>query len=187
MNNHLCFSFDEEEKDHARDQILAIFVQRASAIVFPETVDEKVDVDNIEESDWILYGEKYKQKKEAKSEIEDTEIVTKKLKNRKRKRKIRLPKNFDPNVPPDPERWLPKQERAAYKKRQKKNRDRDIGRGTQGSVSTNPNVLVYVCTVLSIVTASPSSPRPATTVLPEGPRQMRPKQQPKKKKKPSKF
>uniref|UniRef100_A0A158PA74 Signal recognition particle subunit SRP72 n=1 Tax=Angiostrongylus cantonensis TaxID=6313 RepID=A0A158PA74_ANGCA len=143
--------------------------------VFPVTVDESINVDNLEESDWILYGEKYKQKKEAKSE----EIVTRKLKNRKRKRKIRLPKNYDPNVPPDPERWLPKQERAAYKKRQKKNRDRDIGRGTQGSASTNPNV--------EYVSASPSSPRPMTITMPEGPRQMRPKQQPKKKKKPSKF
>lgn len=91
--------------------------------MFPETIEEGVDVDGIEESDWILYGEKYKQKKDAKSEIEDTvwsfvqyhfqvsvsismlqEIVTKKLKNRKRKRKVQLPKNYDPNVPPDPER-----------------------------------------------------------------------------------
>lgn len=153
--------------------------EELSAQVFPVTVDESINVDNLEESDWILYGEKYKQKKEAKSEVEDTEIVTRKLKNRKRKRKIRLPKNYDPNVPPDPERWLPKQERAAYKKRQKKNRDRDVGRGTQGSTSTNPNV--------EYVSASPSSPRPMTITMPEGPRQMRPKQQPKKKKKPSKF
>ena len=71
------------------------------------------------------------------------EIITRKLKNTKRKRKIRLPKNYDPNAPPDPERWLPKQERAAYKKKYKKNRDRDIGRGTQGSASATPNV--YVC------------------------------------------
>ncbi|PIO60278.1 SRP72 RNA-binding domain protein [Teladorsagia circumcincta] len=146
--------------------------------VFPETTEEGMDVDGIEESDWILYGEKYKQKKDAKSEVEDTEIVTRKLKNRKRKRKVKLPKNYDPNVQPDPERWLPKQERAAYKKRQKKNRDRDIGRGTQGSAATNPNV--------EFTTASPSSPSPMAT-MPEGPRQLRPKQQPKKKKKPSKF
>ncbi|EPB77045.1 SRP72 RNA-binding domain protein [Ancylostoma ceylanicum] len=116
--------------------------EKLSVQVFPETTEEGVDVDGIEESDWILYGEKYKQKKDAKLEVEDTEIVTRKLKNRKRKRKLRLPKNYDPNVPPDPERWLPKQERAAYKKKQKKNRDRDIGRGTQGSAATNPSVLL---------------------------------------------
>lgn len=37
---------------------------------------------------------------------------------------------------PDPERWLPKHERSAYKKKlNRKFKDRDIGRGTQG-VST---------------------------------------------------
>ena len=70
------------------------------------------------------------------------EIITRKLKNNRRKRNIRLPKSYDPNVPPDPERWLPKQERAAYKRKLKKNKDRDIGRGTQGSASANPNVYV---------------------------------------------
>lgn len=61
----------------------------------------------------------------------------------KRKRKIILPKNFDPKVPPDPERWLPKQERSAYKKKlNKKHRDRDIGRGTQGAVSSASQMYV---------------------------------------------
>ena len=41
---------------------------------------------------------------------------------------------YDPDVPPDPERWLPKQERTAYKKKlNKKYKDRDVGRGTQGT------------------------------------------------------
>uniref|UniRef100_A0A1I7WBQ6 Signal recognition particle subunit SRP72 n=1 Tax=Heterorhabditis bacteriophora TaxID=37862 RepID=A0A1I7WBQ6_HETBA len=71
--------------------------------VFPETSDDTLDVDSLENNDWILYGEKYRQKKEAKMEIEDTEIITRKLKNIKRKRKIRLPKNYDPSIQPDPE------------------------------------------------------------------------------------
>ncbi|KAF8360430.1 srpa-72, partial [Pristionchus pacificus] len=102
---------------------------------FPEGSSEGVDVDELEESDWILYGDKYKQRKEAKEGIEkaDTEIVTGKLRKRKRKRTI-LPKNFDPNVKPDPERWLPKEERTAYKKK-RKNREREVGRGTQGSAA----------------------------------------------------
>ncbi|VDM00290.1 unnamed protein product [Schistocephalus solidus] len=33
----------------------------------------------------------------------------------KKKRKVRLPKNFDPNIPPDPERWLPRRERTGYR------------------------------------------------------------------------
>uniref|UniRef100_A0A915DFZ4 Signal recognition particle subunit SRP72 n=1 Tax=Ditylenchus dipsaci TaxID=166011 RepID=A0A915DFZ4_9BILA len=65
------------------------------------------------------------------------EFVTGKLNKRKRKRKTKLPKNYDPNVAPDPERWLPRQERTAYKKKlNKKFKDRDIGRGTQGAGSS---------------------------------------------------
>lgn len=73
------------------------------------------------------------------SAIHFQEIVTagKTIDKRKQKRRrIRLPKNYDPNMPPDPERWLPKQERSAYKKRlNKRFKDRDIGRGTQGSAA----------------------------------------------------
>ncbi|GMT14762.1 hypothetical protein PFISCL1PPCAC_6059 [Pristionchus fissidentatus] len=102
---------------------------------FPEGTSEGMNVDELEESDWILYGDKYKQRKEAKEGLDkaDTEIVTGKLRKRKRKRTI-LPKNMDPNVQPDPERWLPKEERTAYKKK-RKNREREVGRGTQGSAA----------------------------------------------------
>lgn len=72
------------------------------------------------------------------------EIITGKKRAHKRKRKVILPKNFDPKVPPDPERWLPKQERTAYRKKlNKKHRDRDIGRGTQGAVSSSPKMCVF--------------------------------------------
>merc|ERR1712146_581142 len=57
-------------------------------------------------------------------------------KKRKRNRKIRYPKNFDPEnpgPPPDPERWLPKRERSEFKKRMKK-RDKALARGPQGSM-----------------------------------------------------
>jgi len=42
---------------------------------------------------------------------------------KKRKRRVILPKNFDPKQPgpePDPERWLPKWQRLRYKKYAKK-------------------------------------------------------------------
>ena len=53
-------------------------------------------------------------------------------KERKRKkRKPKLPKNYDPTVPPDPERWLPLKERSYYRRGKKKG---FIAlRGTQGS------------------------------------------------------
>jgi len=55
---------------------------------------------------------------------------------RKRKRKPRYPKNYDPEnpgPPPDPERWLPKRERAEFKKRMRK-RDKALLRGPQGAM-----------------------------------------------------
>lgn len=75
--------------------------------------------------------------KEKDDENEDAEAAEKTAKAKKRrKRKIRYPKNFDPENPgpaPDPERWLPKRERAEFKKRMKK-RDKALMRGPQGSM-----------------------------------------------------
>jgi signal recognition particle subunit SRP72 len=50
----------------------------------------------------------------------------------------RLPANYDPEVAPDPERWLPRHERTAYKKRRmnKRQKEREIGKGTQGASSS---------------------------------------------------
>ncbi|CAG9465662.1 unnamed protein product [Pedinophyceae sp. YPF-701] len=56
---------------------------------------------------------------------------------RKRKRKPRLPKGVDPNdpTPPklDPERWLPKHERADYQRKMKKRMKAGHVKGAQGS------------------------------------------------------
>lgn len=56
-----------------------------------------------------------------------------------KKKKIRYPKNFDPENPgplPDPERWLPKHERSEYKKKMSK-RTKGLLRGPQGSMPTD--------------------------------------------------
>ncbi|QQP53329.1 Signal recognition particle subunit SRP72, partial [Caligus rogercresseyi] len=34
----------------------------------------------------------------------------------KKKKKKKLPMNYEPNVEPDPERWIPKRERIAFRK-----------------------------------------------------------------------
>uniref|UniRef100_A0A2K6WMX9 Signal recognition particle subunit SRP72 n=1 Tax=Onchocerca volvulus TaxID=6282 RepID=A0A2K6WMX9_ONCVO len=150
------------------------------AKVFPQESNTDIDVDVLENSGFILYGERYRQKKESKIETPDAEIITGKKRAHKRKRKVILPKNFDPKVPPDPERWLPKQERTAYRKKlNKKHRDRDIGRGTQGAVSSSPKMEPVT------VTTKASNPShlsgPAMGI--EGPRQQRPAGQQQKKKK----
>jgi signal recognition particle subunit SRP72 len=71
----------------------------------------------------------------AEPQVQTTKIT------RKRHRKPVYPKGFDPEhpgPPPDPERWLPKRERAEFKKRMKK-RDKNLARGPQGSMVTDDN------------------------------------------------
>jgi len=50
-------------------------------------------------------------------------------KKTKKKKKKLLPKNHNPAVPPDPERWLPKWQRSYFKKKQRKG---VLGKGPQG-------------------------------------------------------
>eukprot|EP01024_Parvocaulis_polyphysoides_P034560 TRINITY_DN3060_c0_g1_i1.p2 TRINITY_DN3060_c0_g1~~TRINITY_DN3060_c0_g1_i1.p2 ORF type:complete len:279 (-),score=49.43 TRINITY_DN3060_c0_g1_i1:322-1158(-) len=57
---------------------------------------------------------------------------------KRRKRKPRYPKGFDPENPgpmPDPERWLPKWQRSDYKKKNKRRKDKQaVVKGTQGGI-----------------------------------------------------
>mmetsp|Transcript_20666 Transcript_20666/g.18080 ORF Transcript_20666/g.18080 Transcript_20666/m.18080 type:complete len:235 (+) Transcript_20666:784-1488(+) len=69
------------------------------------------------------------------------EVVQKKIK--KRKRKPRYPKNFDPENPgpgPDPERWLPKLERQKYRKLAKK---KGLLTRTQGGTAGKESVQTF--------------------------------------------
>ncbi|EEH38510.1 hypothetical protein PAAG_08237 [Paracoccidioides lutzii Pb01] len=52
---------------------------------------------------------------------------------KKRVRKSRLPKDYDPNKKPDPERWLPLRDRSSYRPKGKKGKQRAAER-MQGSV-----------------------------------------------------
>lgn len=49
-----------------------------------------------------------------------------------RKRKPKLPKNYNPEVPPDSERWLPKYERSNYRRTKRDRRNKDVIKGSQG-------------------------------------------------------
>lgn len=95
---------------------------------------------NVEELEMSLstMGSRYSRAR-MKQEGGDTEMadLTKEsfVKRRKRKRKRgKLPKNYNSEVDPDPERWIPKRERTYYKgKRQKKGAS--VGKGTQGAAA----------------------------------------------------
>lgn len=156
-------------------------------------VSKSIDVDVLESTAWAM-GVKYF-KKAAKTEpspgtgksVISTAGTDELIKKRNRKKKKgKLPKNYDPTVDPDPERWLPRRERSTYKKR----KDRrgggvgGIGKGTQGATAGSAEM--EVASKPSVNAAS--SPRPnAATVTPtpvsQGPRQQRPQPAQKKKKK----
>lgn len=54
----------------------------------------------------------------------------------KKKKKLRLGKNYDPNVKPDPERWLPVRDRSNYRPKGKKGKKK-VAESTQGGFSAN--------------------------------------------------
>jgi signal recognition particle subunit SRP72 len=61
-----------------------------------------------------------------------------KKKRKHRKNKPRLPKNFDPNIQPDPERWTPMRQRIEALKRRRKGKGKHdaVAKGPQGAVSS---------------------------------------------------
>ncbi|XP_073977093.1 signal recognition particle 72 [Rhodnius prolixus] len=99
----------------------------------PHLIDltPNIDAGALESSSWMM-GLKAIKKAAKVDPVQQTpgtpNVALKKKKSRRRKR---LPKNYDPNVDPDPERWLPKRERSTFKKK-KDRRNKEVGKGTQG-------------------------------------------------------
>lgn len=89
----------------------------------------EVDVDALEQMASFRHTRRQAQKPET--DQNRAEVATKTGK-RKRKQKQKLPKKFDPSLPPDPERWLPLRERSYYRKGRRKG-FLSVGRGTQGT------------------------------------------------------
>ncbi|VEN64493.1 unnamed protein product [Callosobruchus maculatus] len=58
----------------------------------------------------------------------------KKKTDKHKKRKGKLPLNYDPNVGPDPERWLARHERTGYRKKRDR-RSKEVIKGSQGTTS----------------------------------------------------
>ena len=87
-----------------------------------EEILSSVDIEHLETKNWSL-GVKY-----VKKSKDTPKAPEKKRKNRKKKI---LPKHYNPNEQPDPERWLPKYERSNYRKKKDK---KGVGKGTQGAI-----------------------------------------------------
>lgn len=151
-------------------------------------LDPATDVDVLESSNWVM-GAKVIKKAVIKTDPSPGTPTTvnldqaQKTKKHKKKKKGKLPKTFDENVEPDPERWLPRHERTGYRKK----RDRrvrteptsGVGKGTQGSATGASDQ--FDITKMPSQAKTQNSPAP----LGEGPRQSHKKggQGPKKKNK----
>ncbi|CAF4755791.1 unnamed protein product [Pieris macdunnoughi] len=99
-------------------------------------LEGKIDIDALESSKWMMGAKIVKKTVQSKQEqspgTPGSELGQKK--KAKRKRKTKLPPSADLSRPPDPERWLPKYERTAYRKR--RGIRRDVIKGSQG-MTTN--------------------------------------------------
>ncbi|XP_075245989.1 signal recognition particle subunit SRP72-like [Convolutriloba macropyga] len=133
-----------------------------------EELANDCDIEELSKSSELFLTNKYALKKAAKVATNQSDNVL--AKKTKRKKKPRLPKNFDPNVQPDPERWLPKWERSAFKKSRKKKAQHDVGKGTQGG-TTGGNVYDHSGPKVTVsaqpVTAAPEAPKTNTGVRPK--------------------
>ena len=87
----------------------------------PFQASDSVDIESLDTGSWAMgsrakVGKKTPKpgsEKTPKSGGEDkTDLAVKKKRSKKKKR---LPKNYNPNVDPDPERWLPRRERTGLK------------------------------------------------------------------------
>jgi signal recognition particle subunit SRP72 len=151
----------------------------------PANMLQDIDVDSLESMS-ALTNTRALKKPTAKTELSPKAGSggavgsAEKRKKKKKKKKI-LPKNFDPSVAPDPERWLPLQERSTYRGRRKKNKRDGVGKGTQGAVAAN---VANELDVSKKAAASPDASSPtAGGAVPKQQSQQQQKQQQKKKKK----
>lgn len=135
-------SLDEnEEKREANLAAIVAGLKVSGSSVssdLPDILDDivsSVDILALESSCWSL-SSKTKYIKKAISRADGTQVKEGK---KRRKRKRILPKNYDPTVDPDPERWLPRWQRTASKKKtDKRKTPRDaIGKGTQGAAASD--------------------------------------------------
>lgn len=80
-------------------------------------------------------------KRSAPEEGDKTTSAVKKAKTQRRRNK--LPKDFDPDKKPDPERWLPLRDRSSYRPKGKKGKKR-AAEATQGGVVKEEETLELV-------------------------------------------
>ncbi|KAL1394269.1 hypothetical protein pipiens_012082 [Culex pipiens pipiens] len=151
-----------------------------------ETLATGAEIDALEATNWMMIAKAVKKKmpssaggKTDQSPGTPGSEMTKQKKKTVRKRKGKLPKNYDASAVPDPERWLPRYERTGYRKKRDR-RVKEVMKGSQG-VSSGQADQYDMSKSYNQTKESPATP---ATNLPTGPapRQLPRKSQHKKKK-----
>jgi len=144
----------------------------------PAFTSGSVDVDTLESGSWAMGAKQFKKtprpggEKTPKTGTDDTMLVNKKKKQKKKKR---LPKNYNPNADPDPERWLPKRERTGlkympgYRKPRKDKRKAEKFTGAQGTDQGKSETYDYSNKIAGAKDAANKQASPAPEAAP-GPR-----------------
>ena len=87
----------------------------------PFKASDSVDIESLDTGSWAMGSRTKAGKKTPKPGAEKTpktggdEKSDLAVKKKRSKKKKRLPKNYNPNADPDPERWLPRRERTGLK------------------------------------------------------------------------
>ena len=106
-------------------------------------VSQPVDVDALEQMPSFRHSRRQQQKPDVKEQVSTDKKQPLVKAKKKKKRKPRLPKNYDPAVAPDPERWLPLRERSYYRKGRKMGYSA-TARGTQGTSAASASLMAQL-------------------------------------------
>lgn len=117
-----CSQFDKQRALKLSKELLSI-----------KEISAGLDVDSLQTLSAVNLKKSPAVKSESLPGTPRSEEPQRKTRKHK-KRKGKLPKNYDPNVAPDPERWLPKYERSGYRKKRDR-RTKEVIKGSQGTAS----------------------------------------------------
>nr|XP_022915119.1 signal recognition particle subunit SRP72 [Onthophagus taurus] len=141
-----------------------------------EEIVEGLDTDSVESSAWLSTKKSAVSKSGENSPgstpstpLLDGQNGVSKKKRKSHKKKGKLPKNYDPKVPPNPERWLPKYERTGYRKKRDR-RVKDVIKGSQGTASGQAELFDFSSKSagdVEVDTSSSVEPSPATRNQPK--------------------
>ncbi|XP_050509494.1 signal recognition particle subunit SRP72 [Diabrotica virgifera virgifera] len=110
-------------------------VKLAAQLTPTEELAKEVDLDALEATALPTISFNKKSPSSKQESLPSTPRDESQKKTRKhKKRKGKLPKNYDALVAPDPERWLPKYERTGYRKKRDR-RAKEVIKGSQGTAS----------------------------------------------------